>query len=54
MTMLFYDRVPNSKVIDINRNGKPISKECSFCHFYTFKDRSFNYQSYSWNGYKHL
>ena len=44
-----YDRIDISEGIDVTRN-KLVSRECSFCRFWFFIDKNFNYQRYFCNG----
>ena len=54
--MLFYNKITESEgsdtaeVIDVDCTGLRSSKQCDICHFYFFKNRNFNYQSYICNG----
>ena len=47
--MLEYDRIDISEGIDANK-CKYISKKCSFCKFYYFLDKNFNYGPYLCDG----
>ena len=47
--MLEHDRIDLSEGIDIKK-CKETSRECSFCKFYYFLDKNFNYGSYLCNG----
>ena len=48
--MLEYDRIDLSEGIDTNK-CKYISKKYSFCKFYYFLDKNFNYGPYLCGGY---
>ena len=47
--MLEYDKIDISEGIDATQN-KLVSKECSFCHFWYFVDKNFNYERYLCDG----
>ena len=47
--MLEYDRIDISEGIDTTQN-KLVSNECSFCHFWYFIDKNFNYERYLCDG----
>ena len=47
--MLEYDRIDLSEGID-NKRCKETSRECSFCKFYYFSNKNFNYGPYLRNG----
>ena len=47
--MLEHDRIDLSEGIDIKK-CKETSRECSFCKFYYFLDKNFNYGPYLCNG----
>ena len=47
--MLEYNRIDISEGIDINK-CKKTSRECSFCKFYYFLNKNFNYGPYLCNG----
>ena len=46
--MLEYDRIDISEGIDVNKTSAP--KECDICHYCYFKDITFKYEPYLWNG----
>ena len=46
--MLQYDRIDVSEGIDINKTCK--SKKCMLFHYWYFKDISFKFELYLWNG----
>ena len=46
--MLEYDRIDISEGIDVNITN--LSKECSICHYWYFKDTGFKYEHYLCNG----
>ena len=54
--MLIYNKIKESekidatKGIDDNRASMGSYKQCHICHFYIFKTRNFNYQSYVCDG----
>ena len=47
--MLEYDRIDISEGIDVNKSFN--SRECSFCNFWYFIDKNFNYEKYFCDGY---
>ena len=47
--MLEYDRIDLSEGIDVNK-CEDTSRKCSFCQYYYFLNKNFNYQRYLRNG----
>ena len=46
--MLKYDRIDISEGIDVDKRNK--SKECKFCHYWYFLNKSFRYGPYLCDG----
>ena len=46
--MLEYDRIDISGRIDVNKTNA--SNECDICHYWYFKEITFKYEPYFWNG----
>ena len=47
--MLKYDRIDIPEGIDVNKTNE--SKECRFCHYWYFLNKTFNYGPYACDGY---
>ena len=48
MKMLEYDRIDISEGMNVDKTNK--SKECMFCHYWYFLDKSFSYGPYLCDG----
>ena len=50
--MLYYDRIDESEVTDVNKTRD--SKECDICHYWYYLDKGFNFQPHVCNGWHDL